>query len=504
MIDCCINSNYIKPDTDTSDDMLDRYLAYLLQEKSQKTASNTISTLRRCMEVLGKDIGEVGEDDIERLKKHFSNLSGRSIESYVGAVRRYRYFCTGIEDEKVKGSMTYAPEVRRLWDKLRAEGDSPHIASEKVSKLNSALKVLEDNEVSTMPNQISVETLMDLDALLGERTRKEKLPLLKALGWYVLANTGRNPYQEYMERTSPLTPKDTRPCRFEEDLVRFRDSLYERDLSEKRKDALVRAARCALNIMDDMFGTDYTVETITRSRLVRFRRETTGLKESTRREYLQALGMLIDFKTGTDLVRLCRFRFTKTDQKRVFITEDDVNRMYRNADSEERLMLAMGISEAMRRGEISGMKFSNIKDGNFEFWSKGFGPDGKLSILPIMDDVDSALKKYMAKRETIAGKWGDYDPDAILLNAYGKPMSGDSLYHRLKDLAERSGVENFTPHSLRRFAASNMRKNGASIPDIACALRHEDPVTTMRCYLKDDPEVKAMTLAKASKGLFAS
>jgi len=83
-------------------------------------------------------------------------------------------------------------------------------------------------------------------------------------------------------------------------------------------------------------------------------------------------------------------------------------------------------------------------------------------------------------------------------------MSGDSVYHRLKDLAKRSGVEDFTPHSLRRFAASNMRKSGASILDIACALRHEDPVTTIRCYLRDDPEIKAITLAKASKGLFGS
>jgi len=35
---------------------------------------------------------------------------------------------------------------------------------------------------------------------------------------------------------------------------------------------------------------------------------------------------------------------------------------------------------------------------------QGFGPDGKLSVLPIMDDVDSALKDYMGKRGMIAGK----------------------------------------------------------------------------------------------------
>ena len=155
----------------------------------------------------------------------------------------------------------------------------------------------------------------------------------------------------------------------------------------------------------------------------------------------------------------------------------------------------------MRRGEIGKMRFSDIKDGNFEFWSKGFGPDGKLSILPIMDCVSDALREYLEEREKIADKWGDYDPDAIFLNSYGKPMSGDVVYSRLKDLAKRSGVKEFTPHSLRRFAATNMRHNGAELGDIAIAMRHEDPATTIRCYLRDDPELKKATLKMAGKGL---
>ena len=368
--------------------MLDRYLEYLLGEKSRKSALNTISVLRRCLDVLGKDICQITDEDIRRLEGHFSYLTERSLQSYVGEVRRYRCFCTRQDDDRVKGKITYTPEMARLWHKLRSEGQSSHSASEVVSKANRALKILEDGGQSNRPGDIDEKALERLDALMADMTRKNKLPYLRAVGWYVLANTGTNPYQEFIERTSPIRRRDSRPCRFEADLEEFRASLDERDLSERRKDTLVRAARQALNRMDGMFGTEYMIETITKSQLIRFRRESNDLKESTRREYLQALGMLIEFKTGTDLVQLCRFRFTKTDQKRTFITEEDVKRMYSKADSEERLMLAMGISEAMRRGEMSGMKFSNMKNGNFEFWSKGFGPDGKLSVLPIMDDVD--------------------------------------------------------------------------------------------------------------------
>ncbi len=102
----------------------------------------------------------------------------------------------------------------------------------------------------------------------------------------------------------------------------------------------------------------------------------------------------------------------------------------------------------------------------------------------------------------MADKWGDYDPDAIFLNSYGMPISGDVVYTGLKDLAKKSGVKEFTPHSLRRFADTN-RHNGAELGDIAIAMRHEDPVTTIRCYPRDDHELKKATVKMAGKGLLA-
>ena len=64
-------------------------------------------------------------------------------------------------------------------------------------------------------------------------------------------------------------------------------------------------------------------------------------------------------------------------------------------------------------------------------------------------------------------------------------------------------MKEFTPHSLWRFAATNMRHNEAELEDIAIAMSHEDPVTTVTCYLRDDPELKKATLKMAGKGLLA-
>lgn len=503
MIDCCNDSDYIKSDIVESSGCLAKYLAYLQKEKSAKSAANEMSVLRRCLAVIGKDAEGISEEDMERLKESFSHLSERSLDTYVGIVRRYVYFCTGRGQEYVKGRLTYSAEMRRLSDKLKRDGMTAHTASENVSKVTAALGILREHGLPTSPGDITEGTMRELDRIMSDRPRKERLGYLRPLGWYVLANTGSNPYQGFIGNAYEYRRRNVRTCRFETDLAEFRAHLDDFDLSDRRRDTIVSSARKTLNRMDDMFGTDYTIESITKQQLVRFRRETKDLKESTRREYLQALGMLIEFKTGNNLVQLCRFRFTKMDQKRTFISEGEVRRMYENADSEERLMLAMGISEAMRRGEIGNMRYSNMRDGNFEFWSKGFGPEGKYSVLPIMDDVKAALDAYRGKRERIVEKWGESDPDAILLNSYGRPMSPDVVYKRLKNLADRSGVEEFTPHSLRRFAATRMRREGAEISDIACALRHEDPVTTIKCYLKDDPEVKAITLAKATRNLFA-
>ena len=65
-------------------------------------------------------------------------------------------------------------------------------------------------------------------------------------------------------------------------------------------------------------------------------------------------------------------------------------------------------------------------------------------------------------------------------------MDFHAVAYRVRRLSERTGVD-FSMHTLRRLYAMTLADAGVPLETIARMMRHESPVTTMRCYLKADP-----------------
>lgn len=66
------------------------------------------------------------------------------------------------------------------------------------------------------------------------------------------------------------------------------------------------------------------------------------------------------------------------------------------------------------------------------------------------------------------------------------PMTGAGIWRVVKRLADTAGLEDITPHTLRRTYATSLHEGGADIYAISAALGHSSVITTQR-YVRANP-----------------
>jgi integrase len=105
----------------------------------------------------------------------------------------------------------------------------------------------------------------------------------------------------------------------------------------------------------------------------------------------------------------------------------------------------------------------------------------------LLPAVGEAIVNYLKYARPVSGLTN------IFLTACApyRPMNRIGLNGVISRIMQGSGVDiskrRFGPHSMRHSLASNLLKNGVSIPIISSALGHESTQTTME-YLRIDTE----------------
>lgn len=140
----------------------------------------------------------------------------------------------------------------------------------------------------------------------------------------------------------------------------------------------------------------------------------------------------------------------------------------------DRAFLELTYSSGMRISEIAHLKIGDldIEDGFVRCLGKG----SKERLVPIGDKALAAIGRYLADgRPHLAGKRRD---DAVFLSVRGKGMTRQGFWKILKAYANKAGLPDLTPHTLRHSFATHMLQAGADLRAVQEMLGHASISTT--------------------------
>ena len=138
-----------------------------------------------------------------------------------------------------------------------------------------------------------------------------------------------------------------------------------------------------------------------------------------------------------------------------------------------RTIIILLYETGMRRAELTGLDDTDVDLDARQL--KVTGKRDKQRIIPFGEELEAALRRYMAVRDEQVAKTST----ALLLTEKGLRMTGNQVYKIVrKRLSEVTSLKKRSPHVLRHTFATAMLNNGAGLESIKGLLGHESVSTT--------------------------
>ncbi|QOR48625.1 site-specific tyrosine recombinase XerD [Trueperella pecoris] len=111
-----------------------------------------------------------------------------------------------------------------------------------------------------------------------------------------------------------------------------------------------------------------------------------------------------------------------------------------------------------------------------------FGKGRKERVLPLGRYAVEALEAYLVRgRPALAAK--GTGTASLFLNKRGKPLTRQSAWNAIAEIAQRAGIEGVSPHTFRHSFATHLLQGGADVRIVQEMLGHSS-VTTTQIYTK--------------------
>lgn len=141
----------------------------------------------------------------------------------------------------------------------------------------------------------------------------------------------------------------------------------------------------------------------------------------------------------------------------------------------DRAILELMYASGLRVSEVVSLPLNqlNLNAGLVMVTGKG----NKERLVPLGDYAAEWLERYLAisRPELIKDK----KVDTLFLSRLGRPMTRQTLWHRIHNLAQEAGiVGNLSPHGLRHAFATHLINHGADLRTVQLLLGHSDLSTT--------------------------
>ncbi|MBI9077681.1 MAG: tyrosine-type recombinase/integrase [Desulfatibacillum sp.] len=166
--------------------------------------------------------------------------------------------------------------------------------------------------------------------------------------------------------------------------------------------------------------------------------------------------------------------------------EEHFWKVYELTEGQDRVMLLTFLHLAARRGEVFGIKWSDLDfvNSRVRLWTrKRRGGNLESDWLPITKELKSMLLWWWEERpfKTSSHVFLCQEETAFTKDYYGKPFT--SRLQFMRRLCDRAGIKRFGFHAIRHLSASILYQKGVETAVIQAILRHKNPSTTDR-YLR--------------------
>ena len=160
-----------------------------------------------------------------------------------------------------------------------------------------------------------------------------------------------------------------------------------------------------------------------------------------------------------------------------FLTEDEINRLFAAPDlsTEEgirdRAVLEIMYATGLRVSELVGLKQADVDllAGLVVCHGKG----NKERRVPLGKSAIHWLQQY----DAVKARYGKQSTPNVFLYR-GRPFTRQIAWSMIKQHAEKAGIKNVSPHTLRHSFATHLLQHGADSRSVQALLGHSDISTT--------------------------
>ncbi|MEZ5427563.1 MAG: site-specific tyrosine recombinase XerD [Pyrinomonadaceae bacterium] len=161
-----------------------------------------------------------------------------------------------------------------------------------------------------------------------------------------------------------------------------------------------------------------------------------------------------------------------------FLNQEEVERLLSVPDVSaetglrDRAILELMYACGLRVSEAVDLRIGDIDIDAGVLKCKGKG--SKIRRVPVGRSAVEWVKSYLARRR----KKDDIEIRNLFVAATGTPLTRQTIYSMIKEYAEKAGLEDVSPHTLRHSFATHLIQNRADIRSVQQMLGHADISTT--------------------------
>jgi integrase/recombinase XerD len=139
----------------------------------------------------------------------------------------------------------------------------------------------------------------------------------------------------------------------------------------------------------------------------------------------------------------------------------------------DKAMLELLYATGMRVSELVELEVGQLRFEHGFILVRGKGD--KERVVPVGEQAEAWLRRYL---QQIRPRLSLGRHERVFVNRFGKPLSRQGFWKKLRGYCRQSGVEEISPHVLRHSFATHLLEHGADLRAVQMMLGHADISTT--------------------------